>query len=258
MKQIALVTGGTRGIGKEIVKKFIHHDIFTVYTGRFKNSIEKSTFYQNEKTLGIPLDLSNLNSVHDFLKELKNSEIHPNIIVHNAGYLSLSSKESSKHLQKLFLVNTISPIVVTEELLPNIKKGHIFFFSPPAIFDKKVHYLRPYLQSKFGQTTYMKSLAYELQEKEISVNSLWTKYPLWTDAIRNRKIGKKSECIHPSIISDIIFDIIQTKDPYLFKGNEIMDKEYLESNGKDIQKYLLGEKNESLDSIFLKHLQKTI
>ena len=248
MKQVALVTGGTRGIGKEIVKKFIKNDIFTIFTGRTKDTILKTDFHEKKnKTMGIPLDLSNIDSVEFFLKELKHLQIQPNIIVHNAGYLSLFPKETPKHLQKLFLVNSISPILITEDLLPNIKKGHLFFISPPSTIDKKVHYLRPYLQSKFAQTTYMKTLSYELKQKDISVNSIWTKYPLWTDAIKKRNIGEKTECVHPSIIADVIYDIVETKDPLFFKGNEIIDKDYLEEKEIDIQKYLYGKKSPYLD-----------
>ena len=257
MKQIALVTGGTRGIGKEIVKKFTTNNIFTVFTGRTKESIQNTNYeWKHNKSLGIELDLSNLDSVELFLKELKQRKLNPNIIIHNAGYLSLFPKETPKHLEKLFLVNTISPIVITEELLPNIEKGHLFFISPPSTIDKKVHYLRPYLQSKFAQTTYMKSLSYELKKKDISVNSLWTKYPLWTDAIKHRKIGNKNECVDPSIIADIIYDIMKTKDPLLYKGNEILDKDYLEEKGIDIEKYFYGKKIQYLDGIFLSHFNK--
>lgn len=259
MKQIALVTGGTRGIGKEIVKKFVTNDIFTIFTGRTKESIHKtSNLFINNNALGIELDLSNLDSVERFLRELNLRKLNPNIIIHNAGYLSLFPKETPKHLEKLFLVNTISPILITEELLPKMDKGHLFFISPPYQIDKKVHYLRPYLQSKFAQTTYMKTLSYELKEKEISVNSLWTKYPLWTDAIKNRNIGNKTDCVNPSILADIIYDIIETKDPKLYKGNEILDKEYLEGKGVDLKKYFYGKEIQYLDEIFLSHFNKKI
>lgn len=257
MKQIALVTGGTRGIGKEIVKKLITNDIFTIFTGRTRESIQKTTNqWINHNSLGIELDLSNLDSVERFLRELKLRKLNPNIIIHNAGYLSLFPKETPKHLQKLFLVNSISPMLITEELLPKIEKGHLFFISPPSTIDKKVHYLRPYLQSKFAQTTYMKTLSYELKKKEISVNSLWTKYPLWTDAIKNRNIGNKSECVNPSILADIIYDIIETKDPMIYKGNEIIDKDYLEGKGVDLNKYFYGKETPYLDEIFLSHFHK--
>ena len=49
MKQVALVTGGTRGIGKEIVKKFIKNDIFTIFTGRTKDTILKTNFHEKKK-----------------------------------------------------------------------------------------------------------------------------------------------------------------------------------------------------------------
>ena len=258
MKQIAFITGGTRGVGKEILKKFIERDIFTIFTGRNINivkNIERS--FPKNNTMGMELDLTSLKSVENTITQLKLMKINPNIIIHNAGYLSTSSTETPFHLQKLFLVNSISPILLTQSMIPNIDKGHIFFFSPPYKMDDKVKFLTPYLQSKYAQTTYMKSLSYILKEKEISVNSIWTDYPLWTDAIRKRNIGNRNNCASPSIIADMILEVIDKEDAKKFKGNELIDKDYLTKKNIDINKYFYKKENiKKLDNLFLSHLIK--
>jgi short-subunit dehydrogenase len=142
-------------------------------------------------------------------------------------------------------------------MIPYIDKGHIFFFSPPSKIDDKVKYLTPYLQSKYSQTTYMKSLSHILKEKDISVNSIWTDYPLWTDAIRKRKIGNQNDCAHPSIIADMILEVMDKEDPKVFKGNELIDRKYLLKKNIDLNKYFYEEKyTKKLDNLFLSHLTK--
>ena len=95
------------------------------------------------------------------------------------------------------------------------------------------------------------------KEKEISVNGIWTDYPLWTDAIRKRNIGNRNNCAHPSIIADMILEVIDKEDPTQFKGNELIDKEYLTKKNIDINRYFYKKENiKKLDNLFLSHLIK--
>ena len=259
MKPIAFITGGTRGVGYEIVKKMIERDIFTIFTGRNIKTVRRmEQSFPTNNIMGMELDLTDLKSVENITNALSLMKIRPNIIIHNAGYLSTSPTETPFRLQKLFLCNSISPILLTQGMIPYIDKGHIFFFSPPSKIDDKVKFLTPYLQSKYSQTTYMKSLSHILKDKDISVNSIWTDYPLWTDAIRKRNIGNRIDCAHPSIIADMILEVIDNEDPKVFKGNELIDKDYLQKRNIHLDKYFYQKEHiKKLDNLFLSHLIKT-
>lgn len=255
----ALVTGGTRGAGLEMVKRFSQLDIPTIFTGR-KDSEIKKIESEIPQTKGFALDLANPSTVNQLTNEIKTNHPDVNILIHNAGYLSTHHKESLEHVQKLFMVNTISPIQITQELLPNLisqKEGHVVFFSPPYRIDEKVRYLTPYMQSKLAQTTYMKSVSYLLRDKPISVNSIWTYFPLWTDAIRLRGVGRREQCMHPSIMASMIEQIIHEENPTTFKGHELIDKHYLPEKNINLSTFQLGAELEPLDSLFLKRLKKT-
>ena len=255
----ALVTGGTRGAGLEMVKRFSQLEIPTIFTGRNESEIKKVES-EIPRTKGLALDLANPLTVNQLTDDIKTNHPDVNILIHNAGYLSTHGKESLEHLQKLFMVNSISPIQITQELLPNIisqKEGHVIFFSPPYRIDEKVRYLTPYMQSKLAQTTYMKSLSYLLRDKPISVNSIWTHFPLWTDAIRLRRVGRREQCMHPSIMTSMIEQIIFEENPSTFKGHELMDKQYLPEKNINLSTFQLGDDLEPLDSLFLTRLKKS-
>ena len=103
----------------------------------------------------------------------------------------------------------------------------------------------------------MKSLSHILKEKDISVNSIWTDYPLWTDAIRKRNIGNQNDCAHPSIIADMILEVMDNEDPKVFKGNELIDRKYLLKKNIDLNKYFYEKVHtKKLDNLFLSHLTK--
>ena len=246
---LALVTGGTKGVGREIVSMLVEKKIPTIYTGR--NIIDD---FSSQYAIGKKLELNDYNSIHSFLTEIKSENLKPNIIIHNAGVLSVKQKETPKKIQQMFMANAIGPLLLTQELLPFIERGHILFNAPPYKIDDKVKFLTPYMQSKLSQTTYMKSIAHIVGEKPISVNSFWTHYPLWTDALRMRKIGTKENCMHPKILAKVVENVIFHENPETFKGNELVDREYLKSKNIPLLPFELGSDIQHLDSLFLSYL----
>lgn len=258
--RIALVTGGTKGIGYSILESFVNLGIPTIFTGRDKHEVKKiQNSFPKKMTIGMELDLAKMESIESFTNKMDNMNIKPNILIHNAGYLSLNAREKPRNIQKLFMVNTIGPIILTQHFLPNLiekNKGHVIFNSPPIKYDDKLKYLTPYLQSKFAQTSYMHSLSHVLQDKKISVNSMWTAFPLWTDAISKRQIGKMNECVSPKILARVVEEVIYNENPLTFKGNEIIDKNYLISKNINLMQYSLGVNSGiSLDALFMDKLQ---
>jgi len=247
---LALVTGGTKGVGREIVSMLVKKKIPTIYTGRKIIKGNESSEY----SIGKELELSNYDSIQNFLHELKTENLEPNIIIHNAGILSIKPKETPSKIQKMFMTNAIGPILITQELLPKINKGHIMFNAPPYRIDDKVKYLTPYMQSKLSQTTYMKSIAHIVQSKPISVNSFWTAFPLWTDALQLRNIGRKENCMHPEILAKVVEHVIFKENPETFKGHELIDKEYLTKHNISLKPFELGTDVQNLDNLFLSHL----
>jgi len=258
-KGVALVTGGTRGVGYEIVEKMMELNIPTLFTGRNKNEIKEieSRWSNNRRQnlKGLQLDFLCSDSVSNFKQYI--DYYKPNILVHNAGMLSLKKTETNKNLEKMFRVNTIGPIMLSEYALPHILKqdfGHVMFNSPPINIDKKMIYIRPYIQTKMAQTFYMKTMASVFKDENISVNSFWTNYPLWTDAIKKRNIGKIENCVHPSILAEVVEHILN-ENPLFFKGNEIIDEDFLLNRNVDLKTFTLGNKTQYLDKLFLEHLR---
>lgn len=256
----ALVFGGTRGIGLEITKMLHKNNIPVVFTGTNPTKVkEVEESFHSRSVYGTDVDLGCLNSIENFKEKMNSYQFCPDILIYNAGYLSLRPYEKDANVKKLFQINTIAPIILTSFFLPhmmNKNHGHIIFNSPPYVIDEKIKFLTPYIQSKLGQTTFMKSVSHIVQDKNISCNSIWTNYPLWTDAIKLRNVGAKEQCVDPSILSRVVEEIIWKEDPKIFKGNEIIDEYYLRSKNIQTSQYFLGDRVQNLDELFLSHLKK--
>lgn len=90
----AVVTGGTRGIGLAVVKKYLENGANVVFTGSRKETIDKA--YEQLKDykgriLGIYPDLTNPEEIAAAFAEVKNTFGSLDILVNNAG---ISARES--------------------------------------------------------------------------------------------------------------------------------------------------------------------
>ncbi len=84
--RVALVTGGSRGIGKMIVEGFLAAGIERVYiTARKINEIEDTCNELGDKVVGIQGDISTLEGIENLVEEISQREQHLDILVNNAG-----------------------------------------------------------------------------------------------------------------------------------------------------------------------------
>ena len=268
VRQTALITGGTRGVGKEIASMFKKRGYNVIITGRDTNNAKLIAEEINKKytdkdgvAQGYKLDFTNMAGSRKLLAKLEKGEIRPTYLINNAGVLMFDNMRNitEKHLDIMFKVNVIGPMYLTKLCMNDIRKnnyGAILFNSPPYRIDNKTKYLLPYMQTKLAQTTFMHSLSNLHLSSDVLVSSFWTKYPLMTDAIISRGIGGIEECMHPSILSRTIEELLfNTANRVYYNGKVILDDDFLKNQNIDVNQYKMGKDVPSLDSLFLKYLK---
>ena len=156
--------------------------------------------------------------------------------------------------------NMIGPLIMSKYCINIIKNtneyGGILFNTPSYKIDDKTTYLLPYMQTKLGQTTLMNSLANSNLNNKALICGFWTKYPLSTDAIINRNLGTLDNCMHPSILSDTIEELIfNTNNPWRYNSKVIIDQDFLSERNISLNKYKMGKNIKKLDDLFMDHLK---
>lgn len=123
--KIAVVTGGSRGIGKAIVNKFSELGA-TVYSfSRSENSI-KNEQISNGKIITIVCDIRDEKQARTQLLDIKKKEGHIDILVNNAGVMqnALLGMITQQSIQEQFETNVFSLIQMTQTVSRIMKNQH--------------------------------------------------------------------------------------------------------------------------------------
>lgn len=269
MKKVALVTGSSRGIGANIVKKFAKLGYNVVIAAKStENNNNSGSIYSvqenikkfNVDSLAVPLDLRNLDSIKNCVEQIDKKFGRLDILVNNASALWWTNIEKTpeKRYNLINDINAKGSFYMSKYCLPLMKKnkfGHIINHSPPL---QKLNKLETYsnktayMISKFSMTMVAMGLAAENKEFNIAANTIWPKTAIETDAVRKNNLGDKRNWRKPDIISDAIEKII-IEDPKLFTGNQLIDEDYLRERGVvNFQKYQVvnGYEPLPLDKLF--------
>ena len=176
--KVAIVTGGTRGIGLAIVKKFLNNGAKVVLFGSKKESVEKALAElknENKEVIGFYPNLTNVDEVRQTFKEVAEHFGKIDILVNNAG-LSCSTKiedYTNEEYDKIANVNMKGVFVCSKEIVPYLKetKGNIINISSMvSIYGQPAGCVYP--MSKFAVNGLTKSLSRELAPVGIRVNAV--------------------------------------------------------------------------------------
>ena len=123
-----LITGSTDGIGKLVGIKFAEQGHKVYLHGRnpqklanVVSEIKEET--KNEKIKGFVADFSDLDAVKQMTQEIKQILSKIDVLINNAGVYNSSKSQNSDDLDMRFAVNYLAPFVLTNELIPLLKKA---------------------------------------------------------------------------------------------------------------------------------------
>lgn len=175
-KKIAIVTGGSSGIGFAIARKFSQQGIHTIILGRDEQKLNEAVALLGSNGEAIAFDVTNLNSIPELIKKIINQYGQVDVLVNNAGInLKKSALEvTDQEFQQILLTNLTSVFALTREVAKNMvakKSGSIINISSMA-----AQYGLPgvvaYAASKTAIEGMTRTLAVELSPNNVRVNCI--------------------------------------------------------------------------------------
>jgi uncharacterized protein len=173
----ALITGASKGIGREIVYQLCEKKIDVLLVARsedllknLKNEVE--TKYKVRADYFV-IDLSKINAAEQVYNWCKQNNYDINILVNNAGYGlsgSFGKYELNEH-EDMMHVNMNVLVGLTLLFLPQLKRqsqSYILNIASAAAY-QSVPYLSLYAATKAFVLSFSRGLSYELKDSNVSV-----------------------------------------------------------------------------------------
>lgn len=173
--KIAVVTGATRGIGKEIVYQYADSNAVVYAIGRDKKSLAEIDCHA-ENIHSLELDITQLDSVKKVLMDIYKKENKIDILVNNAGVMNdaLLGMISEDMIQEMFNVNVFSVIQMTQlvsRFMKRQKNGCIINIASIVGIEGNAGQ-SVYSATKGAVISFTKSAAKELASNGIRVNAI--------------------------------------------------------------------------------------
>lgn len=178
MKRVALITGGSRGIGKEIAKKFDSNNYNLVINYVSDNTdlegLKKE--FENTEVLFVKADVTNYESCENMVNEAIKEFGRIDVLVNNAGITkdNLLMRMKEEDFDKVININLKGTFNMTKIVTPYMMKqryGKIVSISSVVGVAGNAGQSN-YAASKAGIIGFTKSIARELASRNILANCI--------------------------------------------------------------------------------------
>lgn len=180
MNKVALITGGTRGIGKEIAYTLAekNYDIIINYRTENEELMKLKKEIEQKRVICLLLkgDVSNFEDCKKIVEEAINRMNHIDVLVNNAGITKdmLLMRMKPEDFNEVINVNLIGTFNMTKNVINYMmkeRKGRIINVSSVVGISGNAGQTN-YAASKAGIIGFTKSLAKEVASRNILVNAI--------------------------------------------------------------------------------------
>jgi short-subunit dehydrogenase len=166
---MALITGATSGIGKELTKIFAENNYDLILIARNKEDLVSfAKDLQSKHDIFIKViaqDLSKPEAAKDVFKELEKESLSVDILVNNAGFATSGKFEEIEYIKNFeeIQLNVVTLTMLTKLILPEMlkaKSGKILNLASIAAF-----YPGPFMSVYYATKAYVLSFSEALREE---------------------------------------------------------------------------------------------
>ena len=266
--KVILITGSSRGIGREIALRCARAGAKLLITGKTVkthaklpgtiHTVAEEVAQAGGQALAIQLDVRDEQAIQAAVAQVVKHFGGIDILVNNASAINLTGTldTPSRRLDLMWEVNMRATFLVSQACIPHLKKSrnpHILTLSPPLNLDAK--WFAPHLAytiSKYGMSLCTLGMAREFAADGIAVNCLWPRTAIATAAIEfNFPEAILQASRKPAIVADAAYQILM-RDSRTCTGRFFIDEEVLREAGvSDFVQYAVSPGTPLFNDLFL-------
>src|SRR6267154_1117192 len=169
--KVAVITGGTTGIGLAAAKLFVREGAYVFITGRRQNELDEAVKAIGSNVTGVQGDVAKLADL-DRLYETIKAEGRIDIVLANAGLAEFSPLGSitEEHFDELFNINVKGTLFTVQKALPLLNDGVSIILTGSVASVKGTAAFGVYAASKAAIRSFVRTWTTDLKDRRIRSN----------------------------------------------------------------------------------------
>jgi NAD(P)-dependent dehydrogenase (short-subunit alcohol dehydrogenase family) len=170
--KIAVITGGSSGIGLATAKRFVKEGAYVFITGRRQAELDKAVAEIGSNVTGVQGDVSNLDDLDRLYKEVAAKKGKIDVLFANAGIAEPkpTAAVSPEHYSKTFDINARGVFFAVQKALPLMKDGGSIILNGSGAWRKGIPMYPTYSATKAALRSFVRTWTAEFAGKGIRAN----------------------------------------------------------------------------------------
>ena len=170
--KVAVVTGGSSGIGLATARRFIADGAQVVITGRNQDALDGAVAELGDRATGIRGDVANLEDLDRLFAQVREQFGRVDVLFANAGIAPFVPFEAvtEEHFDSLFDINVRGLFFTIQKALPLLSEGASVILNASVVAQSGLPNTSIYSATKAAVRSLGRTLAAELSPRGIRVN----------------------------------------------------------------------------------------
>jgi NAD(P)-dependent dehydrogenase (short-subunit alcohol dehydrogenase family) len=177
--KVAVITGGSSGIGLATAQRFVDEGAYVFITGRSQSELDaavKQIGKNNSNITGVQGDVSNLEDLDRLYAEVKEQRSRIDVLFANAGIVEFAplGAITESHFDKIFSVNVKGLLFTVQKALPLFQDGDggSIILTASVGGSKGDPEMSVYGATKAAIRSFARTWTVELKHRKIRVNAI--------------------------------------------------------------------------------------
>jgi NAD(P)-dependent dehydrogenase (short-subunit alcohol dehydrogenase family) len=172
--KVAVITGGSSGIGLATAKRFVDEGAYVFIVGRRQSELDKAEAEIGRNVSAVQGDVTNLHDLDRLYAQVRAEKGRVDVVVASAAFVEQVPLEqiTPAHFDRTFDVNARAALFTVQKALPLMTQGGSVILVSSGIHQMGIPGHTTYAASKAALRSYVRTWAAELKGRGIRVNTL--------------------------------------------------------------------------------------
>jgi len=192
--KVALVTGGSSGIGLATAERFVAEGAYVFVTGRRQAELDAAVKKIGKNVAGIQGDVSKLAELDRVFETIKKAKGHLDVVFANAGIAERTplGEITEAQFDAMFGVNVKGLLFTVQKALPLLRDGSSIILCGSIVGSRGLAANSVYSATKAAIRSFARTLTTDLKGRKIRINTV-SPGPIDTDGLRGLAGASTSE-----------------------------------------------------------------